>query len=414
MNPSPSSIWRDRDFVRLWSAGTISIFGSLIGRTAMPFVAILVLHAGALEVSVLLSLELTASLIVGLAAGAWVDRLRRRPVMIASDLGRAVLLATIPIAAIAGVLGLAQLYVVAFLGAILSTFFDLADRAYLPTLVAPERLVAANSALTASSSAAEFTGFGIGGLLVELLTAPFAVALDAVSFVVSALFVRSIRRPEPPPPPAADREPMLREIRHGLRLVGRSPVLRALALSNAFSHMTWGIFGAVYFLYASQELGLGPAAIGLIAGIGGLSSLAGALLVQPVVRRIGIGRTMLVGIVGFGVGNALIPLAPSGAVAIGALFLIGQQVIADGGATAYDIIDTSVRQSIVGDRLLGRVNATIRTSSTLLQLGATVFAGVVGEVYGLRFVLWVGLAGAFLAFASIWFSPLRSMGDVPD
>ncbi len=379
----------------------------------MPFVAILVLHAGALEVSALRSLELIASLIVGLAAGAWVDRLRRRPVMVAADLGRAILLSTIPIAAIAGVLGLGQLFAVAFLGAILTTFFDLANRAYLPTLVAPERLVAANSALTASESAAEFTGFGISGVLVEVLTAPFAVAVDAISFVVSALFVRSIRHTEPPPPPADDREPVLREIRHGLRLVGRSPILRALALSSAFSHLTWGIFGTVYILYATRELGLGPAAIGVIAGVGGLSSFAGALLVRPIVERIGIGRTMLSGIVAFGIGSALIPLAPSGAVAIGALFLIGQQLIADGGATAYDIIDNSVRQSIVGDRLLGRVNATIGTSSTLLQLGGTVFAGIVGEVYGLRFALWVGLAGAVLAFVSIWFSPLRTMQSVP-
>lgn len=413
MEPPAPSVWRDRDFVRLWSAGTISIFGSLIGRTALPFVAILTLQAGAVEVAILRSLELVAVLLVGLVAGAWVDRLRRRPIMVATDLGRAILLGSIPVAAIAGVLVLGQLFVIAFLAAILTTFFDLADRAYLPTLVPADRLVSANSALTASSSAAEFTGFGISGFLVQILTAPFAVAVDAASFVVSAVLIRSIRRPEPPPPPPTDREPMLSEIRDGLRLVARSPILRAIALSSAFSHVVWGIFGAVYILYATRELGLGPAAIGLIAGVGGLSSLAGAVLVGPIVRRVGIGRTLLVGIAGFGIGNAFIPLAPSGAVLLGAACLIGQQVVADGAATAYDIIDMSVRQSIVGDRLLGRVNATIRTSSTLLQLGATVFAGVVGEVYGLRVALWIGLGGAVVAFLAIWFSPLRAMRDVP-
>jgi len=411
-SPAPS-VWRDPDFVRLWSAGTISIFGSLIGRTALPFVAILTLGAGALEVSALRSLELVAGLIVGLVAGAWVDRLRRRPIMVGADIGRAILLGSIPLGAIAGILGLGQLFIVAFLTAILTTFFDLADRAYLPTLVPAERLMQANSALTASSSAAEFTGFGISGFLVQLLTAPFAVAIDAASFVVSAVLIRSIRRPEPPSPPHADREPMLREIRDGLHLVARSPVLRAIALASAFSHFVWGVFGAVYILYATRDLGLGPAAIGLIAGIGGLSSFGGAVLVGPIVRRVGIGRTLLIGTAGFGIGNLFIPLAPTGAVVVGAACLIAQQLVADGAATAYDIVDMSVRQSIVGDRLLGRVNATIRTSSTLLQLGATVMAGVVGEVFGLRVALWIGLSGALLCFLSVWFSPLRTMRDVP-
>lgn len=411
--PPVPSIWRDRDFVRLWSAGTISIFGSLIGRTALPFVAILTLGAGAIEVSALRSLELLAGLLVGLIAGAWVDRIRRRPIMIGADLGRAVLLGSIPVAAMIGVLGLWQLFAVAFLTAILTTFFDLADRAYLPTLVPADRLVPANSALTASSSAAEFTGFGISGFLVQLLTAPIAVAIDAVSFVVSAVLIRTIRRPEPPPPPRADREPMLREIRDGLHLVASSPVLRALALAGAFSHFVWGVFGAVYILFATRELGLGPAAIGLIAGVGGASSFVGAVLVGPLVRRFGIGRTLLVGMAGFGIGSAFIPLAPAGAILLGAVCLVGQQLVADGAATTYDIVDMSVRQSIVGDRLLGRVNATIRTSSVLLQLGGTVMAGVVGELLGLRAAFWIGLVGAVLAFLAVWLSPLRSMRGVP-
>jgi MFS family permease len=411
--PPVPSLWRDRDFVRLWSAGTISIFGSLIGRTALPFVAILTLGAGALEVSALRSLELLAGLLVGLFAGAWVDRIRRRPIMIGADLGRAVLLASIPVAAIAGVLGLWQLFAVAFLTAILTTFFDLADRAYLPTLVPADRLISANSALTASSSAAEFTGFGISGFLVQLLTAPIAVAIDAASFVVSAVLIRTIRRPEPSPPAQADRESMVHEIREGLRLVAASPVLRAIALASAFSHFVWGVFGAVYIVFATQEIGLGPAAIGLIAGVGGLSSFAGAVLVGPLVRRVGIGRTLLLGTAGFGIGSAFIPLAPSGSILVGAALLVAQQLVADGAATAHDIVDMSVRQSIVGDRLLGRVNATIRTSSVLLQLGATVMAGVVGELLGLRVALWIGLSGAVLAFLSIWFSPLRSMREVP-
>lgn len=414
MDASPApGIWRDRDFVRLWSAGTISIFGSLIGRTALPFVAILTLQAGAIEIATIRSLELVAGLVVGLLAGAWVDRLRRRPVMILSDLGRAVLLATIPVAAILGVLTFAQLAVVVFLWAILTTFFDLADRAYLPTLVSGERLVGANSALTASSSVAEFTGFGIAGVLIQVLSAPFAVAIDAASFVVSAVLIRSIRRPEPPPPDHTEREPVLHEIREGLRLVGGSPVLRSLALASASLHLVYGVFGAIYFLYVSEVLGLEPAAIGAIAAVGGISSFFGAVFVGRVARRIGVGSTLLVGIAGFGVGHVFLPMAPSGAPLVASLFLIGSQLISDGAATGYEILDMSVRQAVVDDRSLGRVNATIGTSSTLLMLVATVFAGVAGELYGLRPVAWIALGGAVLAFVVIWLSPLRRMREVP-
>ncbi len=208
-NPFASPLWQNSAFVRVWSAATISIFGSLITRMALPFVAILVLGAGAFEVALVRSIDLLAALLFGLIVGAWVDRLRRRPVMVWADLGRAVLLVTIPIAAVGGWLTLAQLLLVSFAVAILSTFFDAADNAYLPSIVPRDELVRANGALAASGSAAEFTAFGISGFLVQLLSAPLAIFIDAISFVVSALLLGSIRRPEPPPPPKADREPVL-------------------------------------------------------------------------------------------------------------------------------------------------------------------------------------------------------------
>jgi len=205
------SIWRDGAFVRLGTASSISYVGSFITRTALPLAAIYVLGAGPIEISALRSLELVGWLLVGLVAGAWVDRLRRRPVMIAADLGRALLLGSIPIAAIAGVLTLAHLILVAFLAATLSTFFNSASKAYLPTIISRSRLIAANSAMSASASAAEFTGFALSGFLIQILTAPVAIALDALSFVASALFLRSIQRTEPLRPAVADREPVLRE-----------------------------------------------------------------------------------------------------------------------------------------------------------------------------------------------------------
>jgi MFS family permease len=407
------ALWGDRTFLALWSASTISVFGSLITRTALPFAAILVLGAGPLEISALRSAELIAALVVGLVAGAWVDRLRRRQIMIWADLGRAVILATVPIAFLANVLGLELLLFVAFATAVLSTFFDVADNAYLPSIVPRERLVAANSALTATGSVAEFSSFGIGGFLIQVFTAPIAIAIDAVSFVVSALLLGTIRRREPPPNPVADREPVLREIRDGLRIVAHSPVLRALALSHGGTHILWGVFGTGYLLFATEDLQLGPAAIGVIAGLGGIGSLIGAALTPAFTRRFGIGRTILLGMLGFTLGNALIPLAPAGAVLIGAAFLITQQLFGDAFATVYEITEVSLVQASVEDRILGRVNATIHTFTTLLTLAGAVGGGIIAEVWGLRAAFAVGLLGAVFSMVVVWFSPVRFIRDAP-
>lgn len=287
--PSMPSVWRDPGFARLWAATTVSMLGSFITRTALPFAAILVLGAGAGEVAILRSAELVAGLTVGLVAGAWVDRLRRRPILIWADLGRAALLATIPIAFAMGSLGLVQLVLVAFGTAILSTLFDTADRAFLPTVIGRDRLVEANATLTGSSSASEFIGFGIGGWLIQLLSAPFAIAIDAVSFVISALFIGGIRAAEPTPRTGGAPSGVIDEIREGLALTFRDPILRPLALADAAVAGFWGVFGAVYLVFAT-EIGFEPGVIGLIAAVGGLSSLVGAAVAGRAVRRLGVAR----------------------------------------------------------------------------------------------------------------------------
>jgi MFS family permease len=406
------SIWRNQAFVRVFSAATVSIFGSLVTRTALPFAAILVLGAGPGEVAAIRAFEIVGGLAIGLVAGAWVDRLPRRPVMIAADLGQAICLASIPVAAIGGWLSIAQLIVVAFLASILSTFHNVADNAYLPTVVDRDQLVAANSALTASGSVAEVSAFSIGGVLVQVLSAPIAIAIDAISFLVSAVILGTIRRPEPRPTPREERARILAEIVDGLRPIRHSPILRTVIIAGSGAHLLWGAFGAVYLVFATDELGLGPATIGLIAAVGGISSLVGALIATRTSRRIGVGPSILLGLTLFTVGNCLIPLAPAGSAALAIAFLVGQQLIGDVGATLEEITELSLIQATVPNELLGRVNSAYDFLTHLALLAGTVGAGLIGEWFGLRQALVFGLLGGLAAIAFVWFSPLRTLRDL--
>jgi MFS family permease len=406
--PTPS-LWRNGAFQRVWTAATVSIFGSLITRLALPLVAILTLNADAFGVALVRSMDLIAGLLVGLVAGAWVDRLRRRPVMIWADLGRAALLVTIPLAAVGGWLSLPQLLLVAFLVAVLTTFFDTADRAFLPTIVARPDLVRANGAIAASSSVSEFAAFGSAGFLVQVLTGPIAILIDAVSFVVSAVLLGSIRVKEPPPAEKSEREPVMREIAEGLRLVIHTPILRALTLASMATASMWGVFGATWYLLAIEELGLDAAAIGVIAAVGGLTSLVGAVLSSRLNRRFGVGSVVVLTALVGGLGSLFIPLAPAGAPLLGAAFLIGQQLVTDPAMTVFDINDTSIRQSLVHDRALGRVNATNNFAIITAQLVATLAAGAIALAIGVRAASLLAPLGGIVAALILWFSPVRRL-----
>jgi MFS family permease len=268
--------------------------------------------------------------------------------------------------------------------------------------------------MSASASVAEFTGFGISGILVQVLTAPITIAVDAISFVGSALILGTIRRPEPARPPAHEREPVLREIREGIDVVAQSPILRALAIAHAADHLLWGVFGATYLLFAVDELALPPAAIGLITAIGGLGSFAGAAVASRVVHRFGAGRAMVLGLTGTVIGSSLIPLAPAGAAFLGAAFLIGQQLVGDSSGTVYEVVEDSVTQTIVHDRVLGRVRATVGFVTTITALIGTILGGVVAATFGLRIAFALGIAGAVLAVLAVWLSPAGRLQRIED
>ena len=388
-------------------------FNLLSTRMALPLAAILVLGAGAIEVAILRTIDLGAALVVGLVAGAWVDRLRRRPVLIWADLGRVALLGSIPIAFALGVLTFWHLLIVTALASILTTFFDAADNAYLPTVVERERLVEANSALAASGSAAETMAFGISGFLVQLLTAPIAIAVDAVSFLVSALLLGTIRAEEAPPPPREDRAPVLSEIRDGLRLVRHDPILRAFVGAQMSLSALWGIFGATWLLFVLEDLDIGPAIIGVVAGVGGFASFVGAIVATRATRRWGVGPVAIVSLLLAALGNAFIPIAPAGLPLLAIGCLVMAQLVGDSAVTVYDVTEVSVRQTLVRDRALGRVSSTFHVASGIAQLAATLAAGVLAEVIGLRTTMALAPLGGVIGAAILWFSPVRHLLTLP-
>ncbi|MGD9890011.1 MAG: MFS transporter [Dehalococcoidia bacterium] len=408
-----TGLWHNPDFLKLWAGQTVSVFGSLITWTALQFTAIIVLDASPFQVAVLSAATPVAGIVAGLVAGVWVDRLPRRPLMIAADLLRAALLAAIPIAAIAGVLRIEQLYVVAFLTGVLTIIFDVAYQSFLPTVVRREELLEGNSKLTASASTAEVGAFGISGWLVQILTAPFAVLVDAVSFVISALCLLRIRVPESTLAPPENRQSIRREIGEGLRVVWQQPVLRALAGSAALEALARGVIGAVILLYLNRELGFGPGVLGMIFGIGGLSSLAGAVVAERAVRRIGIGPAVIGSLFVSAAGTLLTVLAQDTSfLAVG--LLVANQLITDPAATVNDIATTSLRQSVTPDRVLGRVNASIRFAALAVTFVGTLTAGLLAEEIGLRLTLLIGIG--INALAALWLlaSPVRRLTTVPE
>ncbi len=405
-------LWRHPDFIKLWAGQTISAFGSLITGTALPFTAILALDASPLEVALLAASNHVPGLVFGVAAGVWVDRLRRRPVMIAADLGRAALLISIPITYAFDALTIWQLYAVALGAGGLTIFFDVAYRAYLPTLVSRDELIEGNSKLAATASVSEFAGFSVSGWLVQIFSGPFAVLVDSISFVVSALFLRSIRAPEPAPLPSEERTGALAEAIEGMRAVLRDPLLRAMAGATPLASFGIGMFFATYMIFVTRGLGFHPGVLGVIFGLGGISSLFGAMLAGGFARRFGAGPSMIAGITMMGISMLFIPLA-HGATVLAAGLLIAQQISGDGMFMVFDINSTSLRQSIAPEGMLGRVTAFNRMLDLGFTLLGILIGGAIGQTAGLRPALYVGAAMMLAAAVWLFLSPVRRVIAAP-
>jgi MFS family permease len=407
-------LWRHPDFLKLWAADTISQFGSQVDDLAIGFVAILVLDASAFEVALLATLNFLPFILFTLPAGVWVDRLRRRPILIAGDFGRAALLATVPIAYVADALTLWQLYVVVFLTGVCTVFFDVAYQSYLPSLVERDRIIEGNSKLEISRSAAQVSGPGFAGALVEIFTAPYAVLVDAISFLSSGLFLLRIRTHEETPvrETVDGRKPSLRtELGEGLRFVLGNPNLRAQAGCTATSNFASNIVFAIFLVYAVRELGLSAGVIGLVFSIGAAGSLVAALTAMRISSRLGIGPTSIGVIALAGPATLLIALAPADQPLP---YLVVASLAISFAVVTYNIIQVSYRQAICPPRLQGRMNSVMRFIVWGTIPIGTLVGGALGTWIGLRETILVGAVLEGAAVLWLIFSPQRHLREMPE
>jgi MFS family permease len=399
-------LWRDGEFLKLWSGQAISEIGSQVSVLALPTVAILVLGATPFQVGLLAAFEFLAFPVLGLVAGVYADRLRRRPILIACDVGRLLALASVPIAFEFNVLSMPQLYVVALVTGIGTVFFDVAYQSYLPALISRADLLEGNTKLQVTGSVAQMAGPALAGFLIQLVGPARAVGADAASFLVSVASLLWIRRQEPSPKPTAEsgRRGFFSEMWEGIRVVFGNATIWKIAGCTSTSNLGTNIFYAVYLIFAYRVLHLSPGTIGIIFGVGAVGGLLGALSAGWIARRIGLGPTLLVTMVAFGLALVLVPFAQFG---LAVPLLLAATFISSFCNPVYNINQVSLRQAITPDRVQGRMNATVRTVIWGTMPIGSLIGGVIGSTYGLLPAMYIGIGETLLAGFWILLGPIR-------
>ena len=407
----PRPLWRDPHFARLWAAQAISSFGARITREGLPMTAVLFLNASPSVLGVLAAMAYGPAFFVGLAGGGFVDRRRRRPILIAADLFRATILITVPIAAWLHRLTLVQVMIAAALVGAASVLFDMADHAYLPGLVGKDRLVDGNSKLSATESVAEMGGPALAGVLFQWLTAPFAVAVNAVTYLVSAAFLSTIDKPEARPDPPPPEHPFA-DAAAGFATAWAEPRVRPLLIVAACNGLFGGTFAATYLLFALKVIGLSPALLGLAVACGGVGAIFGAGLAQPVAKRLGAGPAILTMGLAMPLIALAIPFAPSGAPMAGLAVLIVTQLLGDSTGVVYQVLASSLRQTILPQEVLGRVAGAFQAAAGGTMLVGALAGGLIAEALGVRQAMFVAAAGLAIGPSIALFSPLRKVRGI--
>ncbi|HTO25259.1 MAG TPA: MFS transporter [Gaiellaceae bacterium] len=405
-------LWANLDFVKLWTGQTISEFGSSVSNLAIPWLAAKELHASPFEFSLLTVLGFLPFILFALPAGVWVDRLRRRPILIVGDASRAVLLAWIPLAWALGILTIWQLFVVTFVVGIFTVFFDVAYQSYLPSLVEREQLTDGNSKLQATASAAGIAGPGLAGGLIAALTAPYAILVDAASFVVSTLFMIPIKRREALPE-RSEHEPkpkMLPELKEGVRYVVHHRYLKWIALCTGSSNFFGSIAFAVGVLYMARVLEMSSLAAGVVMAGFGVGALVGALATPRFQKAVGVGRAIWIPSVMFSVAGFAFPLAPQ---SFPVPVLLAGTLLFGIGGMAYNITQVSLRQAITPERMQGRMNASMRWIVWGTMPIGSLVGGAIATSYSIKTALWVGAIGGAFTFLPVLLSSVAKIGEMP-
>ena len=406
------ALWENADFVKLWAGQSISELGSQVSQLAIPIVAAIALHASPIVFSLLTVFGFLPFVLFALPAGAWVDRMRRKRILIVGDAARALLLATIPITYAFGALTIWQLLAIEFVVGIFTVFFDVAYQSYLPQLVHRDHLIDGNSKLQLTVSVAQVAGPSLAGGLIAAITAPYAIVADAVSFVASTVFLARIRKTEHLPERAegAPKPRMWPEVKEGLNWIVRNPYLRRIAACTGMSNFFGTMGFAIFVLYALRVLHLAPWEIGLVFAAGSVGAIIGALAVNRIQKRVGVGPTIIAMAVLFSTAGIAVPLAPK---SFPLPLLIGSFFVTQFGGVAYNITQVSLRQAITPERLQGRMNAAMRWIVWgTIPLG-TLLGGTLGQVFTLRTALFVSAIGGIPTFLLVLFSPLRHMHEMP-
>ncbi len=411
------SLWRHGDFRKLWTAATVSVLGSQVTLIAVPYIALTMLHASVFQVSLLAAVEMLPFLLFTLLAGAWLDRVRRRPVLIAADFGRGAVLLSIPVAYVAGVMSIWQLFIVAFVTGTFSAFFDVADQSFLPALIDRDDLVEGNGRLQVSYSAAQIGGPTLAGNLIQIVAAPLAIVADALSFFISGGLIGLIRKREDKPErmlDAAGRPTSLRaEISSGLRYVLGNRYLRSIAgctgTSNLFGAALFGVFPVLIW----RELNLPPAFFGTVVGLASFGFLAGAALSGRLPRRFGLGPTIIVSAALSSPAFLLLTLTPARLEWAAVTLFAGWSVL---GFTqvVYNVAQISLRQSITPLAMQSRMNATMRFIVWGTIPIGSLMGGLLATLLPVRLALVIVALGSFASVPWVLFSPLRSLRQMPE
>jgi MFS family permease len=406
-------LWGNQDFLKLWAGQSVSEVGTQISGLAIPWLAAVGLHATPFEFSLLTVLGFLPFILFALPAGVWVDRLRRRPLLIVGDAARAVLIGYIPVAWALGILDIWQLLVLQFVIGIFTVLFDVAYQSYLPVVVQRDELVEGNSKLQTTVSASLIGGPGLAGVLIGVLTAPYAIALDAASFVVSTAFMLRIRKEEVLPEHAegASRAKMWPEIKEGVAYVVRHPYLKWIAACTGTSNFFGQMAFAVAILYMARVLHISAFWAGAVFAGFGVGAIVGALTTARLQRAVGVGSAIVIPISLGAVAAFAFPLAPASFPV--PVLLLGT-VLFGFGSMAYNITQVSLRQAICPPGLQGRMNASMRWIVWgTIPLGS-LLGGAIGTAYSLRAALWVSAIGGLTGILPVLLSSVRSIKEMPE